>query len=524
MRSADVQAGRCRQKLKRASSGALIPICSRGKSCSSPTSRRLKGAWLSRRSQLSKRSSSSALALKSWASSNTISGPSRDNCCQAERISRRLSLRRIRGLTPSSAQSNRIRSVAVTEACEMRMDLKRFSGKVRINCSIRRVLPTPLGPWTRPQARTATNCSSRWLWSLKIAERTGVETLSARGISLAPERVLRAVCASKGLVRALIITVGIGFGVELFVTAAGQRHQVILVPDLDAFPIEGIKTQLHDLAAQMGGHFPDLAIQTNGGVQPHAASGAAQEQPFPVGLRIQNLQGLGALGKALGWALVIQSAVRTLVIFAFDPTPPPLVEFLQRVNRIQKQTGLKVILQGAEESFDLAAAPSRIGFGVKQADVQVGADDLQMGAQEDFSSIGVELVRDTAAGEGLAQAIQKPTELLALVILGMRHQTRAVVDQRKQAAVEDRAGRELDRGAKHHVGHPELIAQGAFEGFARAAGDGVGGGAFESAIIQALGGQKTIDRRQTEGARAQNTLVQQLADQHRDFELGILPA
>ena len=82
-----------------------MPICSRGRSCSSPTSSKLKGGWVSRRSQLNRRTSSSAVALRFCASSRTTTGQSRSNCCQPWRMSSTLSLRRMRaGLAQFQAQ------------------------------------------------------------------------------------------------------------------------------------------------------------------------------------------------------------------------------------------------------------------------------------------------------------------------------------------------------------------------------------------------------------------------------------
>jgi len=60
----------------------------------------------------------------------------------------------------------------------------------------------------------------------------------------------------------------------LFVAAAGRADVFVLPPDFDPAPIEGIKAHVDELAAQMDGRFPQLALQAEGRVQAHPALGA----------------------------------------------------------------------------------------------------------------------------------------------------------------------------------------------------------------------------------------------------------
>ena len=104
-----------------------------------------------------------------------------------------------------------------------------------------------------------------------------------------------------------------------------------------------------------------------------------------------------------------------------------------------------------------------------EAHAQIGADDLQMVTGEDFALVGVELFGEAAAGQALPEAIQKPAELFRVVILGVGNQPRTVVDQREEAGLDDFAAGQFEGGAEHHVGHPQLVGQGAFKGLGRAA-------------------------------------------------------
>jgi len=54
----------------------------------------------------------------------------------------------------------------------------------------------------------------------------------------------------------------------------------------------------------------------------------------------------------------------------------------------------------------------------------------------------------------------------------VRDQARAVVQQSEEAGLDDFAGGQFEGGAEHHVGHPQLVGQGALEGFSGAAGSG----------------------------------------------------
>ena len=141
-------------------------------------------------------------------------------------------------------------------------------------------------------------------------------TRAAKGMVVAPQRVLRAVCKSGQLLRSFIIF-RISFGVELFVARFGQAQIAVLDPNFHALPGEGIKTDFNEPAAQMGGHFPETAFQTEGGVESDATLSAMKKESLPVGVRISRAQADRAIAKALSRRLAFEGAMNSLMIFGF---------------------------------------------------------------------------------------------------------------------------------------------------------------------------------------------------------------
>ena len=305
----------------------------------------------------------------------------------------------------------------------------------------------------------------------------------------------------------------------MFVAAAGRADELVVAPDFDPVPGERVEADLDDLAAEIDGGLPQPALQAEGGVQAHPALDPGKEEALPVGLGIGGAQVEGALGEALGRGLALQGAVRSLVVFAFDPAPEPGVEFFQASDRVDGQAGLKVHLEGAKPPLLLSLGPGRVGLGVAEAHIQVGAHDPQMMAGEDFALVGVELLGEAAAGQPVAEAVQKPAQLFRVVILGVRDQTRTVVDQREEPGLDGLAAGRLDDGAVHHVGHPQLVGQGALEGLGRAAGGGRK--VPEGTDVQLVGGQQAVDRGQAEGAGVERPLPDELPHQDLDLEMGM---
>src|SRR5262245_59627617 len=123
-------------------------------------------------------------------------------------------------------------------------------------------------------------------------------------------------------------------------------------------------------------HLPEATLQADGGIQTHATLSPMQKEPLPVGVRIGRAQGHRPLAETLGGALAFQTAVRTLMVFDFQPTPETLIEGVQRGDRLHDQAGFKIFLQGAEKSFEFSTTPRRVRFGVEEANLEIGANDL----------------------------------------------------------------------------------------------------------------------------------------------------
>ncbi len=158
-----------------------------------------------------------------------------------------------------------------------------------------------------------------------------------------------------------------------------------------------------------------------------------------------------------------------------------------------------------------------------EPDAEVGADDLQVVAGEDFALVGVELFGEAAPGQALPETVQEPAELLRLVILGVGDQARAVVQEREEPGVDDLALGQLERGSEHHVGHPQLVGQGTLEGLGRAAESGRRVG-FEGTGVQVVGRQDAVNRGQTEGAQLERALLDELAHDELDGQFGVFLA
>ena len=103
----------------------------------------------------------------------------------------------------------------------------------------------------------------------------------------------------------------------------------------------------------------------------------------------------------------------------------------------------------------------------------------------------------------------------------MGDQARAVVQQTEEAGLDDLPAGQLEGGAEHHVGHPELVGQGALEG--------LGGTALRRdgwCLMERASNWWAARNRYTEGRLKvpglERALLEELAHQHLDRELGIL--
>ena len=102
----------------------------------------------------------------------------------------------------------------------------------------------------------------------------------------------------------------------------------------------------------------------------------------------------------------------------------------------------------------------------------------------------------------------------------MGNDTRTVIQQPKETGLDEFAIGQPEGGAVHHVGHPQLVGQGALEGLGGAALRGRI--MFDGTGVQLVGGQQPVYRGQAEGARLEDAFLDKLAHHHLDLELRIL--
>ena len=167
---------------------------------------------------------------------------------------------------------------------------------------------------------------------------------------------------------------------------------------------------------------------------------------------------------------------------------------------IEPQPRFEVPLHSLKKAFDFPLAPRGIRPGMEEADPQIGADHPQVGASEDLALIGVKLLGQAAAGEGLPEAIEQRAQFFVLVILGMGHQARTVIESGEKEGAQH-ALLEAQSRTIHDVGHPERVGQLGLKGFCRTVCFGQ-----QAWAIKALAPQNPINTGHAEGARLQNPL------------------
>jgi hypothetical protein len=144
------------------------------------------------------------------------------------------------------------------------------------------------------------------------------------------------------------------------------------------------------------------------------------------------------------------------MVFGLQPLPKPNVQALQIVDRFQAQSRLKIALHSPEKPFDLSPAPSSIRPGVDEFDFEISTANLQVSAGKDFALIGIELLRQAASSKGLFKAIKQTAELFIVVILAVRDQPGAVIEQGKKERMHGSIPY-AQGGAVHDIGHPQCV-------------------------------------------------------------------
>ncbi len=202
-------------------------------------------------------------------------------------------------------------------------------------------------------------------------------------------------------------------------------------------------------------------------------------------------QGVGATGEALVGAHA-RGAVGAEVIDGFDPAGEGCVEFGKGMDALafEAQGGLEVALDGADEPLDLALAPGVIGFGVKQADAEVGANGAGVVADKGLALVGIELVGQAAAQDGLLEAVEESDGVAGEIIGGVGDEAAVVVNNDAELGGDGFALGSAQGGAAGEVDHPEVVGIRGLEGFLRAAVESSG---TQGAAIVAVGFEEAVN-------------------------------
>src|SRR5512140_2333136 len=179
---------------------------------------------------------------------------------------------------------------------------------------MRKLLPTPVEPWSTPLARTWMSCCSRRkASSQKGGAKTTVQSAKP-GQRLAPQRVLSARSRSgDSRVEAVVVIAGTQLGVEVFVAGGGLAKETVAPPQFDASPVDRIEPNRDHLATEVSGDFPQTSPKTDGRVFAHAAFLAHEKQPLHIGVFREGAQADPRFGEAVGRALILESGVSSLM-------------------------------------------------------------------------------------------------------------------------------------------------------------------------------------------------------------------
>ena len=94
----------------------------------------------------------------------------------------------------------------------------------------------------------------------------------------------------------------------------------------------GIVAQRHGVADESGVDFEERAVQAHGAIALNAALGLEEEQGIQIEAWAGQAHLLGAHGPAIQRRLILEAAMRRLVILALDPGPQTAIEGLEAVG------------------------------------------------------------------------------------------------------------------------------------------------------------------------------------------------
>jgi len=103
-----------------------------------------------------------------------------------------------------------------------------------------------------------------------------------------------------------------------------------------------------------------------------------------------------------------------------------------------------------------------------EADSEVGADDVSVFANEGGAVVGVELVGEASAANDFFEGVVEALRVFARVVGGVGYESAVVVDDESEVGREAFAFEGDEFRARAEVGHPEIVWERGFEGFAGA--------------------------------------------------------
>lgn len=103
---------------------------------------------------------------------------------------------------------------------------------------------------------------------------------------------------------------------------------------------------------------------------------------------------------------------------------------------------------------------------MKESNAKVGADDVGVFADEGRTVVRVELVRNTTTEDGLLEGVVKALRAFVQVVGRVGDESTVVIDEDGEVGGDGLALRGGELGTGAEVGHPEVVGERCFEGFA----------------------------------------------------------
>ena len=199
----------------------------------------------------------------------------------------------------------------------------------------------------------------------------------------------------------------------------------------------------------------EAAVEAEGAIVHDAAFGLEQKQVVQIDRLVEVADLLSAQRPLLQGCRGAETAMGTLMVFAFQVGPQAAVEGLDAGGVGGREGAEQLPADGAEEPFDLALARRLMGPGVDEGDAELGADQRQVLGSIVGAVVDVQPLRDAAADQRLLEHRQEGHGVLGGCEGGERTHAGGVVEEADEVAAPAPAS-VGDRGAVHDVAHPQL--------------------------------------------------------------------